>query len=193
MNLKIILLHFILLLSVPFVSFSQYEDAEKYAERKGQEILKDTLNVPDIHFYGITGKLNENQEKQVLPEVKITMVDLYGEAHQQNSSADFGFYQLELKFDNKYKIYFEYPGMYTKFLEVDTRDVIDIEQERGYSFPTNMTMIPAENFDVKALYLKKPVGKAYYDWRLQMLNWDFNYSDKLNAEVEKIKSKKKKR
>jgi len=193
MNLKLSLVLLVLVLSAPVASLAQYEEAEKYAAKRGEEILKDTANVPDIHFYGITGKLSETDEKKVLPEVKITIVDLYGEAHQQNSSADFGFYQLELKFDNKYKIYFEYPGMYTKFLEVDTRDVIDIEQERGYSFPTNMTMIPAENLDVKALYLKKPVGRAYYDRRLQMLNWDLNYTDKLNAEVEKIKSKKKKR
>lgn len=193
MNLKGSLVFLVLLLSAPFASFSQFEEAEMYAEMKGEEILNDTANVSDIYFYGITGKLGENEEKQVLPEVRITIVDLYGEAHQLSSSADFGFYQLELKFDNKYKIYFEYPEMYTKYLEVDTRDVIDIEQERGYLFPTNMTMIPAENFDVKAIYLKKPVGKAYYDRRLQMLNWDLNYTDKLNAEVEKIKSKRKKR
>lgn len=136
---------------------------------------------------------NEKDEKVILPNVQITVVDLYGEDLQIKSSADMGFYQLNLKFDNKYKIFFQYPDMYTKYLEVDTRDVIDIEQERGYIFPTDITMIPADNFDIKALYLKKPVGKAYYDRRLQMLNWDLNYTDKLNAEIDKIKSKKKRR
>ena len=193
MNITIFKIFIAFFLFIPFTMLSQYDLAQKFSERKRMDFMADSTQNVDIYFYGLTGKLNENEEKVILPDVQITVVDLYGEASQLSSSADMGFYQLDLKFDNKYKIFFEFPDMYTKYLEVDTRDVIDIEQERGYIFPTDITMIPADNFDVKALYLKKPVGKAYYDRRLQMLNWDLNYTDKLNAEVDKIKSKKKKR
>lgn len=193
MNITITKAFIAFFLFIPFTLLSQYDLAEEYSERKRIEFIEDSTQNVDIYFYGITGKLDENEEKAILPNVQITVVDLYGEASQIASSADMGFYHLDLKFDNKYKIFFEFPDMYTKYLEVDTRDVIDIEQERGYIFPTDILMIPANNFDIKALYLKKPVGKAYYDRRLQMLNWDLNYTDKLNAEVDKIKSKKKKR
>lgn len=193
MNIEITKILIAFFLFIPYTVLSQYDEAKKYSEQKRIEFLKDSTQSVDIFFHGLTGKLNENDEIVILPEVQITIVDLYGEASQLTSSADMGFYQLNLNFDNKYKIYFEYPDMYTKYLEVDTRDVIDIEQERGYIFPTDITMVPAENFDIKALYLKKPVGKAYYDRRLQMLTWDLNYTDKLTAEVDKIKSKKKKR
>ncbi|NEN23906.1 hypothetical protein G3O08_10385 [Cryomorpha ignava] len=193
MDIKIISLIISAFLFAPLQLLSQQAEADAYAKMRGLEFLEDTSHTVDIYLYGITSQQLEALEKDILPNVTITMVDLYGEATQISSSEDLAFYTLQLKFDNKYKIYFEYSDMYTKYLEIDTRDVIDIDQEVGYLFPTDVTMIPAADFDVKALYLKKPVGKAYYDRRLQMFTWDMNYTDKLNAEVEKIKKKKKKR
>lgn len=193
MNFTITKIFIVFFLFIPFTLLSQYDLAQKYAERKRIEFIADSTQTVDIYFYGLTGKLNEMEETLIVPEVQITLIDLYGEASQLSSSEDMGFYHLDLKFDNKYKIFFESPDMYTKYLEIDTRDVIDIEQERGYIFRTDITMVPADDFDIKALYLKKPVGKAYYDRRIQMLTWDLDYTDKLNVEVDKIKSKKKKR
>lgn len=184
---------FILILTFLSVTktYSQDTDNMNYADKKGLEFLEDTNNV-DIHLYGLTTHILKNGAEEILPSVSITMRDLYGET-LQIASDDSAFYDLELKFDNVYLVYYEYEGMYTKYLEIDTRDVIDIEQERGYLFPTDVTMLPASNFDVSALYLTKPVGKAYFDRRLQMIIWDLRYTDRLNAEVQKITSKTKKR
>src|SRR5690554_1530499 len=143
---------------------AQVSDNMSYADKKGLEFLEDTTSNIDIHLYGLTSRKFQNGNEQILPGVVITMRDLYGET-VQIASDDSAFYALELKFDNIYLIYYEYQGMYTKYLEIDTRDVIDIEQERGYLFPTNMSMQPASDFEISALYLKKPIGKAYFDRR----------------------------
>lgn len=171
---------------------AQHTNIMTYADKKGLEFLGDTTNKVDIHLYGLTTGEFKNEPEELLPGVAITMRDLFGEV-VQIASDDSSFYDLELNFDNVYLIYFEYEGMYTKYLEIDTRDVIDIEQERGYLFPTDMAMIPASDFEVSALYLTKPVGKAYFDRRLQMIIWDLKYTDRLNAEIQKITSKKKKK
>ena len=171
---------------------SQDTDNLNYAERKGLEFLEDTINNVDIHLYGLTTEILKNGMEEILPGVAITMRDLYGETVQITSN-DSAFYDLELKFDNVYLVYYEFQGMYTKYLEIDTRDVIDLEQERGYLFPTDVTMVPASDFEVSALYLTKPVGKAYFDRRLQMIIWDLKYTDRLNTEVQKITSKKTKK
>lgn len=168
--------------------FAQVDEPKTYTERMGEILLKDTSGTVDIYVYGVTFRTQRGIEKN-LPGVTITMRDLFGETIQITSD-DSAYYQLELNFDNMYSIYFEYEGMYTKFLEIDTRNVIDIEQERGYLFPTDVTMHPSDNYEVAALYLKKPVGKAYFDRRLQMIIWDLKYTDRLNAERDKILKKK---
>lgn len=172
--------------------YAQDTDHMTYADKKGLEFLEDTTNNIDIRLYGLTTQKFKNGKEKILPGVIVTMRDLYGETVQVTTD-DSAFYDLELKFDNIYLIYYEYNGMYTKHLEIDTRDVIDIEQERGYLFPTDMSMQPASNFEVSALYLKQPIGKAYFDRRLQMIMWDLKYTDKLNAEIQKAKSKRNKK
>lgn len=164
--------------------FAQKNEPLTYTERMGELLLKDTSATVDIYLYGVTFESKRGTEK-TRPGVTITMRDLFGETMQVVSD-DSAYYQMELNFDNVYLIYFEYEGMYTKFLEIDTRNVIDIEQERGYLFPTDVTMHPADHFEVAALYLKKPVGKAYFDRRLQMIIWDLKHTDRLNAEKDKI-------
>lgn len=171
--------------------YAQETDVMSYADKKGLEFLEDTTRNIDIYLYGLTTQILKSGKEAILPGVIITMRDLFGET-VQISSDDSAFYNLELKFDNIYLIYYEYNGMYTKYLEIDTRDVIDIEQERGYLFPTDMSMLPASNFEISALYLKKPIGKAYFDRRLQMIMWDLKYTDKLNTEISKIEAKSKK-
>lgn len=172
--------------------YSQEAETLNYADRKELEFMEDTINNVDIYLYGLTTEVLINGEEVLLAGVTITMRDLFGET-VQIASDDSAFYALELNFDNVYLVYFEYEGMYTKYLAIDTRDVIDIEQEKGYFFPTDMTMVLASNFDIAALYLKKPVGKAYFDRRLQMIIWDLKHTDRLNAEIQKISTKKEKK
>ena len=183
--------YFFAIIFIGNVSLSAQKPGDmNYADKKGLEFLEDTINNIDIHLYGLTTQIFNEGEEKILPGVVITTRDLYGETVQV-ASDDSAFYDLELKFDNIYLIYYEYNGMYTKYLEIDTRDVIDIEQERGYLFPTNMSMQTASDFNISALYLKKPIGKAYFDRRLQMIMWDLKYTDRLKSEIAKIESKSK--
>lgn len=172
--------------------YAQDTNDMTYADKKGVEFFEDTTNNIDIRLYGLTSEKFQNGQEKILPGVIVTMRDLYGETVQITTD-DSAFYDLELKFDNIYLIYYEYQGMYTKYLEIDTRDVIDIEQERGYLFPTDMSMQPASDFEISALYLKKPIGKAYFDRRLQMIMWDLKYTDRLKSEIAKINSKSNKK
>lgn len=175
---------------VAFFQSTEIFSQEKmtYTEKMGEKLLGEDSKTVDIYVYGVTSKKHRAHDI-ALPGVTITMRDLFGET-MQTTTDDSAYYQLELNFDNVYSIYFEYEGMYTKYLEIDTRDVIDIEQERGYLFPTDMSMQPSENFEVASLYLQKPIGRAYFDRRLQMIIWDLKHTDKINAERDKILKKK---
>lgn len=168
------------------------QDTLTYAQKQGLEFLKDTTNTVDIHLYGITTDRTHLDNEKPLPGVTITMRDLYGETVQITSD-DSSFYSLQLYFDNKYLIYYEYENMYTKYIEVDTRDVIDIEQERGYLLPTDMSLKPSTNYKIADLYRKKPIGRLYFDRRLQMMAWDMDYTAKLKQDIQKLDSKKSKR
>lgn len=190
MKTKATLTLLVLLIACPLHFLGQ--DSLTYAQRRGMELMADTTHRVDIHLYGITTDRTDPDEEKLLPGVTITMRDLYGETAQITSD-DSAFYNLELKFDNKYLIYFEYENMYTKYIEVDTRDVIDIEQERGYMLPTDMSMQPSENYKIAALYLRKPIGRLYFERRLQMMSWDMDYTDKLKQDIRKLEAKKDKR
>ncbi len=149
----------------------------------------------DIYVFGYTFTLTNDTQEVHVPHVAITMRDLYGEA-QRLESNDTAYYMLELAFDNKYQIFFESEGHYTKFIELDTRDVIDIEKEQGYLFPTDIGMEETVSFDAAALLLKKPIGRAAFDRRTQTMNWDFSHTAKMRSEIEKLErkaTKKKKR
>lgn len=148
----------------------------------------DNYGTADIYLYGITFKQGPDTTEIPVPGVTITMRDLYGEALRTTSN-DTAHYLLELSFDNKYQIYFESEGNYTKFIELDTRDVVDIEKERGYLFPTDVSMEKSKSYEVAALLLKKPIGLAYFDRRSQTLHWDYNHTKKMLAEIEKLEKK----
>lgn len=159
--------------------------------RSAMDYATDTTLTADIYLYGITFELDYDSTEIPLPGVVITLRDLYGEAIQIVSN-DTAYYEFELSFDNKYQIYFEHEGRYTKFIELDTRDVIDPEKERGYVFPTDVGMEKFKSFEAAAVLLRKPIGVAAFDRRSQTMNWDFRHTDKVRNEVDKLERKEKK-
>ncbi len=174
------------ILTGPLVTQAQTE-----GEFSSAGLVESTPNVSDsvdIYVYGYTFIPGNDTVEMRVPKVTITMRDLYGEA-QRLESNDTAFYKLELAFDNKYQIFFEYDGHYTKFIELDTRDVIDVEKERGYLFPTDVGMEKTVSFDAAALLLKKPIGRAAFDRRTQTMNWDFSHTAKMRAEIDKLERK----
>jgi hypothetical protein len=156
--------------------------------RSAMDYATDTTLTADIYLYGITFELDYDSTEIPLPGVVITLRDLYGEATQIVSN-DTAYYEFELNFDNKYQIYFEYEGRYTKYIELDTRDVIDPEKERGYVFPTDVGMEKFKSFEAAAVLLRKPIGIAAFDRRSQTMNWDFRHTDKVRNEVDKLERK----
>jgi hypothetical protein len=178
------------------ISFGQdtsktQSDSVSAPTRSAMDYATDTTLTADIYLYGITFQLNYDSTEIPLSGVVITLRDLYGEATQIVSN-DTAYYEFELNFDNKYQIYFEYDGCYTKYIELDTRDVIDPEKERGYVFPTDVGMEKFKSFEAAAVLLRKPIGIAAFDRRSQTMNWDFRHTDKVRNEVDKLERKEKK-
>jgi hypothetical protein len=160
--------------------FAQAE-TDKVTQRLSELDKNDTSDV-DIYMLGLTSSLDKRSGKTPLSGVRITVQDLYGSDILDTTGAD-AYYELHLKFDNKYEIYFEHPKYDTKFVEIDTRDVIDIEKARGYILPTDITMEDYQSPAVEKLLRKRPIGKAYYDKSTQILNWDMDYTAKVKDKI----------
>jgi hypothetical protein len=182
-----------LITGIPFLTKAQdtlstVNDSVQPAPRAAVNFAIDSTLTADIYLYGITFELDYDSTEIPLPGVVITLRDLYGEAVQVASN-DTAYYEFELSFDNKYQIFFEHEGSYTKFIELDTRDVIDPEKERGYVFPTDVGMEKSKSFEAAAVLLQKPIGIAAFDRRSQTMNWDFRHTDRVRNEVDKLERK----
>lgn len=174
-----------------FISCSVYVYGQDSSQTNfsGSDIQKRSIDSIDsdtiIHFYGVTTCLDSSHQTTLLPYVMITAVDIHNDAVMVNSN-DFAYYDLSLKQNNKYRIYYEYKGMYAQFLELNTRDGIVHPKKSEYLLPSHTIMSLNENPKVKAFYLENSTEKIFWEPESKVFVKDKLYSDSFEAELKQI-------
>lgn len=137
-----------------------------------------------INFYGITTHTDTALKVTLLENVMITASDL--EDAIVVHSDGFGYYDLPLKQNNSYSVRFEYKGMYTQFLELDTYSNTHISDKLEYLLPARIMMNRNKNPKIKAFYLVNPREKIYWELPSGRFVKDKFYSDSFEVKLEKL-------
>lgn len=72
------------------------------------------------------------------------------------NSDSFAYYDLLLKQNNKYTIYYEYNGMFAQFIELDTRSNTSITDKLEYLLPDPIKDDPKQKSEIKYLLSWQP-------------------------------------
>lgn len=110
-----------------FVSESAHSQNSMSLMLRGETLVEDSL---------------EHEHK--IPEVEITVINLYCDTTIVNSSSD-GNYQMRLPFNDLYLICYHKEGYARKSVMIDTRSISKRLAKNGYQLEIDILMIPAEN------------------------------------------------
>lgn len=138
-----------------------------------------------IHFYGMTTSTYTTSKMSVLPIVRVSVVNSSKDLIM-GSSYDLGYYDLPLKQNNKYTIYYEYRGMYAEFMELSKFINTNLFKKLEYLLPARIIMSRNENTKIEAFYRESPIEKAYWEPTSQMFFKDKNYSDSHKVEINRL-------
>lgn len=152
-------------------------------DQKPSEIVRDIGST--IHFYGITSYTDTAGKISVLPNVIVTVVDSPTDIIMFNFD-NLGYYDLPLKQNNKHTVYYEYSGIYSQFLELDTYSNTNHSDKLEYLLPARIMIIPHESPKIKNFYRENPIEKIYLEPNLEIIVKDKNYSDSLIIEIKQL-------
>lgn len=81
-----------------------------------------------------------------------------------------------------YLIWFHKPGMVTKYIRIDAREIPLVPDVPFYEMYVQMTMfVWLDGMDYSLL--DQPVGMAYYKHSVRNLSWNIEYTDQLKPQV----------
>jgi hypothetical protein len=96
-----------------------------------------------------------------------------------------GKYELNLDYGADYKLVYSRPGMVSKIIAMDTRNVPEEDRLGGHGFNLEMTLfndIPDVDFSI----LQQPIGKAKYDPAKGEVTWDLAYTEQIRNEINRL-------
>ncbi len=96
-----------------------------------------------------------------------------------------GKYDVNLDYGADYKLVYSKPGMVSKIISLDTRNVPEEERLGGHGFNLEMTLFN-DMPDVDFSILQQPIGKAKYDAVKGEVTWDFAYTEQIRNEVNRL-------
>jgi len=171
----------------PAVREPEYEEVIEEPAIEG-EAAPDSLT-PTIELFGIFYESVKDSDTTFIDNGRITLID-DGFSHEVEYD-EYGKYELTMLFDRAYTIRYSAPDHYTKFLEIDTRNIPDSIHGAGILMPTDMQIAKAENAQVEELLQNNPIGKASYRKESNDLGWDFEYTDSLRQVIENMEKSQK--
>ncbi|MDX9749574.1 MAG: hypothetical protein RBT71_00635 [Flavobacteriales bacterium] len=132
----------------------------------------------------IFGTVKDYFSSKKLDNVTVTVYKDGGLLTEVRASGS-GKYELNLDYGADYKLIYSRPGMVSKIIAMDTRNVPEEERLGGHGFNLEMTLfndMPGVDFSV----LQQPIGKAKYDMAKAEVTWDLAYTEQIRNEVNRL-------
>lgn len=132
--------------------------------------------------YFIYGTVKDADTFKKLGDVGITVLK-NGQEHDHIVVSNSGKFEFELPLGFDYTVIFEREGYVSKRLFLETSGIPEEDRAGGFETNTDMTLFEyVEGFDTSIL--EKPIGKAGFDVVRNSMDWDFAYTQQVQAEVE---------
>ena len=137
----------------------------------------------DQDFY-IYGNVKDHFTRKKIDGVTVKVIQ-DGKIYDTQTSSSSGKYEFFLPLDHLYKVVYEKDGMVSKNVEIDTRNIPEEDRRGGFSYNTDMSLFEVmEGVDFSIL--EQPIGKAKFMAERGNVEFDFGYTNRIQAEVDKI-------
>ncbi|MBS1583916.1 MAG: hypothetical protein JST66_17090, partial [Bacteroidetes bacterium] len=96
-----------------------------------------------------------------------------------------GKYEFNLDYGSEYKLLYAKPGMVSKNITIDTRNVPEEERAGGHGMNVEVNLfneLPGIDFSV----LQQPIGKAKIDPTTNEMSWDLQYTAQIRSEIDRL-------
>lgn len=149
----------VLILSLP--TFAQLDGVKQ----------EDVMLEDNVFLDGVT---SDYYSGKAIPGINITAV-ADGKIIASGTSDGKGEYKIVLEYDKEYIITFSKPGFITKKIVMNTFGVPDKRKQKVPDMVAEITMVQP-NDCIKAEMLDKPIGRAKYFPKKNVIDWDMAYS-----------------
>lgn len=135
----------------------------------------------DAFYIQLHGVVTEYFSGDPLQQVQVRIVKDSIERETAFTTRN-GRYEFFLDRGYDYLIWFHKPGMVTKYIRIDAREIPLIPDVPFYEMYVQMTMfVWLDGMDYSLL--DQPVGMAYYKHSVRNLSWNIEYTDQLRPQV----------
>ena len=132
----------------------------------------------------VFGTVKDHSSAKKIDGVVVTVFKNGGKLMEVISNGS-GKYEVNLDYGSDYKLVYSKPGLVSKNLQIDTRNVPEEERVGGHGMNIDMTMfndIPEVDFSV----LNNPIGKAKFYSDKNDIGWDLDYTATIQNEVNRL-------
>ncbi len=132
----------------------------------------------DVYIFGV---VREAEFRKKVSGVEITVYKDGNKYNTVNTNSS-GKYELILNFEHNYKVVYSYPGLVSKFLTFNLKDIPDVSKEGGSEISIDMELFKEiEGLDVSIL--DNPIGKFEYNPSTMEVNYNKEYTSQMKAQL----------
>jgi hypothetical protein len=137
----------------------------------------------NILVHGTVWDSLEDEHRRAISEAMIE-IKKDGKKVDSFTTDHTGEYAFLLDLDAVWTITWKAQGRYSKYVELDTRNIPIEEQIGGFETEIDMSLPKATSKSNARILKEYPIGKARYDAIIDALKFDFDYTAKINAMME---------
>lgn len=137
--------------------------------------------VDNVYVYGT---VKDYVSSKKLDGITVTVFKNGGKLTEVVTNAS-GKYEFNLDYGSDYKLVYSKPGMVSKNISIDTKNIPEEERVGGHGMNVEMTLfaeLPGIDFSV----LQQPIGKAKFDPTTKEVTWDLQYTEQVRAEIQRL-------
>jgi hypothetical protein len=137
--------------------------------------------VDNVYVYGT---VKDYATSKKLDGIIVTVYKNGGKLAEVVTNAS-GKYEFNLDYGSDYKLVYSKPGMVSKNISIDTKNIPEEERVGGHGMNVEMTLfaeLPGIDFSV----LQQPIGKAKFDAATKEVTWDLQYTEQVRAEIARL-------
>jgi hypothetical protein len=140
-----------------------------------------SAQVDNVYVYGT---VKDYVSSKKLDGITVTVYKNGAKLAEVVTSAS-GKYEFNLDYGSDFKLVYTKPGMVSKNISIDTKNIPEEERVGGHGMNVEMTLfqeLPGIDFSI----LQQPIGKAKFDPTSKEVTWDLQYTDQVRSEIARL-------
>ncbi len=140
-----------------------------------------SAQVDNVYVYGT---VKDYVSSKKLDGITVTVFKNGAKLAEVVTSAS-GKYEFNLDYGSDFKLVYSKPGMVSKNISIDTKNIPEEERVGGHGMNVEMTLfqeLPGIDFSI----LQQPIGKAKFDPTTKEVTWDLDYTNQVRSEIARL-------